>query len=428
MNRVLCFIISLTMVMNVFSFPLSYKRAPISQGKDIMLCNNDSYEKGVLSELEAETATATDSSTDNSVDLDITSKSAILIDAKSGKILYNKNETEELKPASVTKIMTVLLCFDEIKAGNMKYEDIITISGHAASMGGSQCFFEQGETQTVYDILKCIQISSGNDAAVAMGEHIAGSEEEFVKLMNKKAKELGMNNTNFENACGLDSSNHYTCALDIAIMSRELITKHPEIFDISTIWMDHIIHKTNKGEKRFDLANTNKFLRQYTGANGLKTGYTSEAGYCMSGTATRDDVTLIAVIMGADTKETRNSEVSKLLDYGFSKCKEYKDSNVLGDLSKIKVKDGTREYIMIDAIKEHSFSIFDINPEKVNKKIDLAKSIKAPINKGDTIGYVIYYTDNEILSKVPIISKENISKKSYSFSLGDLCNKFFVLE
>lgn len=409
MNKLISIIISLSMVMNFVSFPW---QAATKINSSIHLNYQSTSEVA----------------SNNTVDLGITSKSAILIEAKSGKILYSKNETEELKPASVTKIMTVLLCYDAIKAGKMNYEDTITISEHASSMGGSQCFFEAGETQTVYDIIKCIQISSGNDAAVAMGEHIAGSEDEFVKLMNNKAKELGMNNTNFENACGLDSPNHYTCALDIGIMSRELITKHPEIFEISTIWMDHIIHKTNKGEQRFDLANTNKFLRQYTGANGLKTGYTSEAGYCMSGTATRDDITLIAVIMGADTKETRNSEVAKLLDYGFSKCEQYKDQDVLGNLNKIKIKGGTKEYLMIEAINEHTFSIFNENPDNIKKKLEISSSLKAPIKSGETVGYVVYYTDKEILSKIPIISNENIAKKTYSLSLGDLCNKYFVIE
>ncbi len=362
------------------------------------------------------------------IDLGITSKSAILIEASSGTILYEKNANEKLKPASVTKIMTLLLCYDEIKAGNMSYDDIVTISDHAASMGGSQCFFEAGEEQTVYDIIKCIEISSGNDAAVAMGEHIASSEQEFVKLMNNKAKELGMNNTNFANACGLDDPNHYTSALDIGIMSRELITKHTEIFEISTIWMDHITHKTSKGESRFDLANTNKFLRQYTGANGLKTGFTSEAGYCMSGTATRDGVTLIAVIMGADTKETRNTEVGKLLDYGFSKCNVYVDDQVFDDTYKFKVSNGIKDYVIPDNILQHQIILVNESSDNISKEIISNDSLKAPIKKGDIIGSVKYTIDGNTIDEIPIYSSENIAKKSYSLSIRDLCNRFFVVE
>lgn len=375
------------------------------------------------------TTTQSDSSRDYSnVELEITSKSAILIESDSGQVLYEKNSSESLKPASVTKIMTLLLCYDEISEGNMSYDDIITISSHAASMGGSQCFFEAGETQTVLDIIKCIEISSGNDAAVAMGEHIAGSEQEFVKRMNQKAQELGMVNTNFVNACGLDDDNHYTSALDIGLMSRELIHKHPEIFEISNIWMDHIIHKTANGESRFDLANTNKFLRQYTGANGLKTGFTSEAGYCMSGTATRDGITLIAVIMGADTKETRNSEIGKLLDYGFSQCDTYEDSNVFENLENIKVDNGTSEYVLPDLIEIHSFTLINQNPDSIQKKFNIPITIKAPIKKGDILGTVEYSIDGKIISSVNIYSSENISKKSFSLSIRDLCNRFFVVE
>ncbi len=372
-------------------------------------------------------STQTDAIESENVDLGITSKSAVLIEANSGKILYDKNKDEALKPASVTKIMTLLLCYEEISSGNMTYEDIITISSYAASMGGSQCFFEEGEQQTVYDIIKCIEISSGNDAAVAMGEHIAGSETEFVKMMNAKAKELGMNNTNFENACGLDSPNHYTSAMDIGIMSRELITKHPEIFEISNIWMDHIIHKTAKGESRFDLANTNKFLKQYTGANGLKTGFTSEAGYCISGTATRNDITLIAVIMGAPTKEVRNSELSKLLDYGFSKCNIYIDNNILDELDKISVTNGVKDFVVPEAINEHKITLIDENPNNIEKKI-VIDNVSAPIKKGEKIGSVQYYINESLVEQIDITSSENISKKSYSLSIRDLCNRLFVVE
>lgn len=362
------------------------------------------------------------------IDLGISSKSAILIEADTGKVLYEKNADEQLKPASVTKIMTLLLIFEEIKAGNMTYEDTVVISEHAASMGGSQCFFESGEEQLVKDMLKCIEISSGNDAAVAMGEHIAGSEDGFVNMMNAKAIELGMENTNFANACGLDDENHYTSARDIGLMSRELITKHPEIFDISTIWMDYITHKTSKGESRFDLANTNKFLRQYTGANGLKTGYTSEAGYCISATATRDGVTLIAVIMGAETKDIRNSEAGKLLDYGFSKCKIYNDPQVIDNSYKIKVSDGIKDFTYPSEIKEHKIPVLDGNVENIIKEICSNKELLAPVKAGDQIGTVKYSLDGKLLEEIPIYSAVDVAKKSYRLSIRDLCNRFFVVE
>ncbi len=393
----------------------------------IFILNNFTFSYGYDKYANYDLSTQTDATGDENIDLGITSKSAVLIEANSGKILYEKNKDETLKPASVTKIMTLLLCFDNISAGNLSYDDIITISSHAASMGGSQCFFEEGEQQTVQDIIKCIEISSGNDAAVAMGEHIAGSETEFVKMMNAKAKELGMINTNFENACGLDSPNHYTSAMDISIMSRELITKHPEIFDVSTIWMDHIIHKTSKGESRFDLANTNKFLKQYTGANGLKTGFTSEAGYCISGTATRNDITLIAVIMGAPTKDIRNSELAKLLDYGFSKCDIYIDNSVLENIDKILIDNGIKDFVIPEPIVEHQITLVNDNPNNIEKKI-VYDNIKAPIKKGDKIGSIQYYLNNSMIDEINIISSENIQKKSYSLSIRDLCNRLFVVE
>ena len=255
------------------------------------------------------------------VNLEIESPSAILLEAKTGTVIYEKNADEARRPASVTKVMTLLLIYESLDSGKMRKEDVVTISEHAASMGGSQCYFEPGEQQTVEDMIKCIVVASGNDAAVAMGEHLAGSEAGFVEQMNQKAAQLGMTNTHFENACGLEAEGHLTSARDIAIMSRELTLKHPDIFNYSSIWMDTIIHKTARGESEFGLANTNKLLKQYNGMTGLKTGYTSVAGYSICATASRNGVDLIAVVMGAPTKEIRNGDVTKLFDYGFVKCK-----------------------------------------------------------------------------------------------------------
>ena len=222
--------------------------------------------------------------------LDLTAKSAVVMEAGSGTILYQKDKDMKLPPASVTKVMSLLLIFEELDKGNLKYSDKVTVSEHAASMGGSQVFLEPGESQTVDTMLKCIVISSANDAVVSMAEHIAGSEGAFVKRMNEKAKQLGMKNTTFKNSCGLDIKGHETSAYDIALMSRELTTKHPDIFKYTKIWMDKFTHETKKGTKEFGLSNTNKLLKQYNGCTGLKTGSTSTAKFCLSATATRNGV------------------------------------------------------------------------------------------------------------------------------------------
>ena len=380
-----------------------------------------------------ETATSGDAviateSEDAGDTLDLQSQSAILIEVKSGKVIYEKNADEALRPASVTKIMTLLLIFDEIEAGNLSYDDIVTITEHAASMGGSQCFFEAGEQQTVKDMIKCIEISSGNDAAVAMAEHIAGSEEAFVNMMNEKAAELGMVNTHFENACGLEAEGHLTSARDISIMSRELLLKHPEITEFSTIWMDHIVHKTARGESRFDLANTNKFLNQYTGATGLKTGYTSQAKYCMSASASRNGVDLVAVIMGAETKEIRNSEACRLLDYGYAKCKTYVDSSVIPDDFEVSVASGVKKHIEYQPIDKMEIVLVDGNPEAIEKQVLPYEKLEAPIHVGDAIGVVQYSYEGTLIDEQIIYSAEDINKITFGYSFRDLCGRLFMIK
>ena len=366
--------------------------------------------------------------TDNYPDLGITSKSAILMEAKTGKIIYEKNPDEQLRPASVTKIMTLLLIFEEIEAGNLKLDDIVTVTEHAASMGGSQCFFEAGEEQTVKDMIKCIEIASGNDAAVAMAEHISGSEALFVDKMNERAKELGMNNTSFKNACGLEAEGHFTCARDIAIMSRELIVNHPEIEEYATTWMDYIVHKTARGESRFDLANTNKFLKQYNGATGLKTGYTSQAKYCMSATAKRDGVELIAVIMGADTKEIRNSEAALLLDYGFSVCENYCDSNVIDREIEFKINSGVKDRVDFSCAKEKRISLVNGDVEKITKDILPYKELEAPIYEGDIIGVVQYSYEGKVIDEVFIYAAEDVERITYKYSFVNLITRIFMVK
>ena len=251
--------------------------------------------------------------------LSIESKSAILMEGATGKIIYKKNPNEKFNPASFTKIMTLLLIYENLDNGKIKPNDKVTVSEHAASMGGSQVFLEPNEQQTVETMIKCISIASANDAAVAMAEHISGSEESFVNKMNKRANELGMKDTHFVNCCGLDVEGHYSSAYDVALMSKELITKHPEIIKYTTTWMDSIIHRTRKGESEFGLTNTNKLVRTYKGITGLKTGSTSLAKYCLSATANREGIDMIEVVMGAPEHKLRFVEASRLLVYGFGK-------------------------------------------------------------------------------------------------------------
>ena len=253
----------------------------------------------------------------------ISAPSAILMEASTGQIIYEKNPDEKLPPASVTKVMTLLLIFDALESGQIKLADEVTTSEYAASMGGSQVFLEPGETQTVDTLIKCISVASANDACVSMAEYICGNEEEFVAKMNKRAKNLGMKNTHFVNCNGLDADGHLTTARDIALMSKELIITYPQIFDYCNIWMENITHKTQKGESEFGLTNTNKLIRQYEYATGLKTGSTGKAKFCVSATGRKDDIDLIAVIMAADDSKARVRDAITLLNYGFGKCQKY---------------------------------------------------------------------------------------------------------
>ena len=349
------------------------------------------------------------------------------MEASTGTVIYDKAKDERLSPASITKIMTLLLIFDEIEKGNITMDEEVVTSAYAKSMGGSQVFLEEGEKQSVETLIKCIVVASGNDACVAMAEHIAGSEGEFVTRMNEKAKELGMLNTNFEDCCGLtDSDNHYTSAYDVAIMSRELITKYPEIHNYSTIWMENITHVTRKGESEFGLANTNKLLKQYPYANGLKTGSTSKAKYCVAATAKKDNIDLIAVVMAAQDYKVRFKEAESLLKYGYSVCKLYKDEN--SDLiTYIKVKGGVSEKVRI--MPKAIFSYVSTNEENfdnVKKNVIFNKKMVAPLNKGDTIGKIEYYIGDKHIGNVDIITCEKIEKASYFNTLKKLFIKYLL--
>ena len=257
----------------------------------------------------------------------ITSPHGVLMEASTGQIIYEKDMDTQVKPASITKIMTLLLIFDELAKGNLHMEDQVVTSAYAKSMGGSQVFLEEGEKQSVETMIKCIVIASGNDASVAMAEHIAGSEGEFVKRMNERAAGLGMKNTHFEDCCGLtESDTHYTSAHDVAIMSRELVTKYPKVLEYSSVWMENITHETAKGASEFCLTNTNKLIRSYDGCVGLKTGSTSVAKYCVSAVAQRNGITLISVVMTAPDYKVRFSDAAAMLNLGFGSCKLYADS------------------------------------------------------------------------------------------------------
>ncbi len=359
--------------------------------------------------------------------LGIQSKAAVLMEKTTGNVLYEKNADEKLSPASITKIMTLILIFDNIESGKIKLEDMVTTSEYAKSMGGSQVFLATGEQQTVDTLIKCIIVASGNDASVAMAEHIAGTEEEFVKMMNKRAKELGMNSTNFEDCCGLtDSTNHYTSARDVAIMSRELISKYPQIHNYSTIWMENITHTTDKGTKEFGLTNTNKLLKQYQWTTGLKTGSTSLAKYCVSATAKKNDIELIAVIMAAPDYKIRFSEAIKLLEYGYGKCDLYSDV-ISGEKVYVKIDGGVKEKVKCSP--ESDFNYLGMNGENLQsmtKKIIKEKNVKASVKKGDVMGKYVYYIDGSEIGSTNIIAMENVKKMKYTNAFVKTGKKFLI--
>lgn len=359
--------------------------------------------------------------------LEISAKAFVLMEASTGEIICENNADERLSPASITKLMTLLLIFDELKVGKIKLDDLVTTSEYAKSMTGSKVFLETGETQTVDTMIKCIAVASGNDASVAMAEFIAGTEEEFVARMNERAKELGLENTHFVDCCGLsDSDEHYMSARDVAILSRELTTKYPQIFEYTGIWMENITHVTQKGTKEFCLSSTNKLLKQYEWATGLKTGSTSKAKYCLSATATKNEMDMIAVIMASPDFKTRFSDAAKLLEYGFNCCEVYKDIDNHDNLG-VKLSGGGKE--MVTGVVEDGFSYLSTdgsNLDDVVKKIKYKKGLQAPIKKNDVIGTIEYYLNDEKIGEVSILAKENVNKTGYVFVLIDTLKKMLL--
>ncbi|MBQ5918873.1 MAG: D-alanyl-D-alanine carboxypeptidase [Lachnospiraceae bacterium] len=363
----------------------------------------------------------------SATDLGISSKSCVLMEATTGTILYDKAKDERVSPASITKIMTLLLIFEELEKGNITMDEEVITSAYAKSMGGSQVFLEEGEKQNVETLIKCIVVASGNDACVAMAEHIAGSEGEFVARMNEKAKELGMNNTNFEDCSGLsDSDNHYTSAYDVALMSRELSVKYPEIHNYSSIWMENITHKTDKGESEFGLSNTNKLLKQYPYATGLKTGSTSKAKYCVSATAKKDNIELIAVVMAAPNYKVRFSEAETLLKYGYGVCKLYSDEN-RSFKEYIKIDGGVSEKVKVMAKETFNYvSTTEEDLGSVEKTVVYNKKVVAPIKKGDTLGKIEYFIGNKSIGWVDVVACKSVEKADFTNTLKKIFTKYIL--
>lgn len=355
----------------------------------------------------------------------VTAPSVLLMEASTGKVLYEKDADTRRPPASVTKVMTILLIYDALSAGKIHKEDVVTTSEYAASMGGSQVFLEAGEEQTVDTLLKCIVVSSANDACVAMAEYISGTEEAFVQQMNERAKGLGMENTVFKNCNGLDTDGHVTTARDIALMSRELITKYPDVYEYTKIWMDTIVHKTKKGEEEFGLSNTNKLIRQYSYATGLKTGSTGEAKFCLSATAQKDGIDLIAVIMAAPDVKTRFADAQTLLNYGFSICRKYEDPDWKSVQKTVKVERGEEDQVKV--VQKSGFSYLDVSGADlsgVEKKVVPKASLKAPVKKGQKAGTVQYLLNGEKIGEVELAAADDVPAMSLKHAIEDVLDSF----
>ncbi len=368
----------------------------------------DSYENGDI---------PTASSPVSSVVVD--AKSAILIEQSSGKVMYEKNADEKLPPASITKVMSLILIMEYIESGAMNYHTVVTCSEHAASMGGSQIWLEPNEKMTVDDLLKAVIIGSANDATCVLAEAVAGSEEAFVKMMNDKCEELGMNSTVFKNCSGLDAEGHYSTARDIAIMSKELL-KHDKIFEYSTIWMDTLRNGATQ------LVNTNKLVRFYDGATGLKTGTTNGAGCCVSASAKRNGLHLIAVVMGASTSDDRFRSAKKLLDSGFANY-EFKEMKFELKNKTVDVTKGTKTNIELEEPKNISFLLEKGQEKNIETHFNLPQSIKAPINKGDTVGRVTVKLNGETVATTDIVAAEDVDEMNFVNAMLRMLQHTFML-
>lgn len=344
----------------------------------------------------------------------IEAPSYILMEASTGQVICEKDADVRRSPASITKIMTLLVIFDHLGTGRIRLDSEVMTSAYAKSMGGSQVFLEEGEIQTLETIIKCIAVASGNDASVAAAEFIAGSEEEFVALMNQRAEDLGLKNTHFEDCCGLtESDNHYTSAKDVALMSKELITKYPEVLNYTKIWMEDITHVTAQGSSNFTLSSTNKLLKMYEWTTGLKTGSTSKALYCLSATASKDNIDLIGVVLGSPSNKVRFQDAMALLDYGYSVSALYEDPNN-EKLPVLPVKGGVQEEAAL--VYKEPFRYLDIKGSDlstIEKTISLPEGVEAPIKRGDAVGEAVYTMDGQRIGSVSILSDVTIEKAGY---------------
>lgn len=348
------------------------------------------------------------------VELPLTSRAALLMEKTTGQILFAQNEHEKLEPASVTKIMTLLLTMDAIDSGALAYDDVVTVSANAAGMGGSQVFLAEGEQITVEELLKCVCVSSGNDAAVALAEKVAGVTELFVEQMNNRARGLGMDDTHFVNPTGLTAEGHVTSAHDIALMSRELLTKHPDIRSFTTIWTDSIRNGT------FDLANTNKLIRRYDGATGLKTGYTASAGYCISATAEREGMELIAVVMKGETADKRNADAKALLNYGFS-AYALVSAAPEEPLPVLPVTMGETDSVSLMLPPDALTAVVEkAQAAALERRIDLPESLPAPVRQGQQVGTLTLCSGDTELMTVPILAAEDAAGRSWGRMFTDL--------
>lgn len=351
----------------------------------------------------------------NAAEPDVESPSVILMEASTGKTVYEKNADETLHPASITKIMTLILIFDALSGNKITLDENVTVSEHAASMGGSQVFLEAGEKQTVNTMIKCISVASANDASVAMAEHIWGSEQTFVDKMNERAQGLGMSGTHFVNCCGLDTDGHMMTARDVAIMSRELITRYPQIHEYSGIWMDTITHSTRRGESEFGLSNTNKLIKQYEWATGLKTGSTGLAKCCLSATAEKDGIELIAVVMAAPNSKTRFKDAISLLNYGYGVVDIYRDNAWLSQ-EKIVVHGGKSDSVTCRKNNEFVYVFTeDTDTGRIRCTEEYADGLEAPVYEGDVVGQMVYELDGNILGTIDIVAADTVEKAG----LGD---------
>ena len=385
----------------------------------VLLCSQTCYAMFMDEVVFMEEETAADTGSE----VELSAETAILMEAETGTVLFAQDADKELPPASVTKVMTLLLIFDALKEGKISLDEEVTTSEYAASMGGSQVFLEIGEKQTVDTLIKCIAVASANDACVAMAERIAGTEEQFVQRMNERAQGLGMEHTNFMNCNGLDTDGHETTARDIALMSRELILNYPQIFDYTQIWMENITHVTAKGESEFGLSNTNKLIRQYEYATGLKTGSTSQAKFCLSATGAKDGIQMIAVVMAEPDAKSRTKDAIKLLNYGFGRCSSYQDENVLEEPVYAEVEKGKED--KVTGICEEEFRYVDFDNAdlgQIRKEVEM-DTVKAPVKKGEKIGKVSYFLNDTLIGEVPVLAEMSVRKMKYTDAVSEILEK-----